>query len=291
MIVALFANMRKRESYTIAKQIIHYLQQRNVTVVSRDDEAEEISIPPLSSVSPSEIDCLISLGGDGTILRLVHHFPHLQAPILGINLGHLGFMADVPLADLIPSLDELIAGQYRIEERVMMEGSTFSGERCFAVNEMVIHRAHNPGLIDLSIHVDGNYLNTFSADGIIVSTPSGSTAYSLAAGGPILTPELSAFVITPISPHTISNRPIVLMPKDKIEVQYLSSSNPVEITYDGFSRYTMSTNEIFSIFKSQRLFKMINLKRTNYFSTLRTKLGWSGQLRYSQINPHLDSAE
>jgi len=284
MIIALFANMRKKESFTVAQQIAQFLQDKGVTVVSRDDEAEELAVPPLSSIPHSSIDCLISLGGDGTILRLVHHFSHLEAPILGINLGHLGFMADIPLSDLYPSLEDLIARQYCIEERVMMEGITFSGERCFAVNEMVIHRAHNPSLIDLSIHVDGTYLNTFSADGIIVSTPGGSTAYSLAAGGPILTPDLNAFVITPISPHTISNRPIVLMPKEKIEVQYLSGYNPVEITYDGFSRYTMGTNETFSITKSTRTFKMVNLKRTDYFSTLRTKLGWSGQVRYSQLN-------
>jgi NAD+ kinase len=287
MIIALFANMRKRESYTIAKQITLFLQENEVQVVSRNDEAEELGVPPLSSIPAESLDCLISLGGDGTILRLVHNFSHLDAPILGINLGHLGFMADVPLSDLYPSLEDLIAGQYKIEERVMMEGTTFSGERCFAVNEMVIHRAHNPNLIDLSIHVDGTYLNTFSADGIIVSTPSGSTAYSLAAGGPILTPEINAFVITPISPHTISNRPIVLMPKNMIEVQYLSAYNPVEITYDGFSRYTMSTNEIFSIKKSQRTFKMISLNRRDYFSTLRSKLGWSGQVRYSQLS-HFD---
>lgn len=284
MLIALFANMRIRESYTVAKQITQFLQEKKATVVSRDDEAAELGVPPLSSIQTSSIDCLISLGGDGTILRLVHHFPHLEAPILGINLGHLGFMADIPLADLYPSLEELIAGEYQIQERVMMEGHTYGGQHCFAVNEMVIHRAHNPSLIDLSIHVDGNYLNTFSADGIIIATPSGSTAYSLAAGGPILTPELNAFVITPISPHTISNRPIVVMPKQNIEIQYLSSYNPVEITYDGFSRYTMSSNEIFTITKSKRTFKMVNLKRIDYFTTLRTKLGWSGQVRYSQLN-------
>jgi NAD+ kinase len=284
MMIALFANMRKRESFTIAKQITQFLCDNKVTVVSRDDEAEELSVPPLSTIPASSLDCLISLGGDGTILRLVHNYFHLDVPILGINLGHLGFMADVALSDLYPSLEDLIAGQYKVEERIMMEGITFSGEHCFAVNEMVIHRAHNPSLIDLSIHVDGVYLNTFSADGIIVSTPSGSTAYSLAAGGPIVTPEINALVITPISPHTISNRPIVLMPKDRIEVQYLSSYNPVEITYDGFSRYTISTNETFSIKKAAKKFKMVSLYRRDYYSTLRSKLGWSGQVRYSQLN-------
>ncbi|MBI3900533.1 MAG: NAD(+)/NADH kinase, partial [Chlamydiia bacterium] len=181
MIVVLFTNMKKQQSFEIATQVTHFLQSRGVTVLSRDDEAKELAIPPLSSAVASEkIDALISLGGDGTILRLVHHFPHLNAPIFGINLGHLGFMADVPLSDLYPSLERLIAGEYKIEERLMMEGITSSGERCFAVNEIVIHRAHHPGLIDLSIHVDGTYLNTFSADGLIISTPNGSTAFSLA---------------------------------------------------------------------------------------------------------------
>lgn len=200
-------------------------------------------------------------------------------------------MADIPLSDLYPSLEDLIAGSYQVEERVMMEGLSSKGERCFAVNEIVIHRSRNPSLIDLSVFVDGDYLNTFSADGIIISTPSGSTAYSLAAGGPILTPNLNAFVITPISPHTISNRPIVLMPKDKIDLQYLSSYDPVEITYDGFSHYSMQTNDIFSVVKSARTFKMVNLQRTDYYSTLRTKLGWSGQLRYSQLNTHTNDRD
>ncbi|MCH9625250.1 MAG: NAD kinase [Chlamydiales bacterium] len=279
MKIALFANTKIRESFTIAQEISLFLQKKNCTVCAPDDEATELQISPLSSIDPSTIDFLISLGGDGTILRLVHHYPQIKAPILGINLGHLGFMADIPLPDLYESLEDLIRGDYRIEDRVMMEGVTASGNRCFAVNEMVIHRSLNPSLIDLSIHVDGTYLNTFSADGIIISTPSGSTAYSLAAGGPILTPELNAFVITPISPHTISNRPIVLMPRDKIEVQYLSSYEPVEITYDGFSRYTMQTNDIFSITKAHQTFRMVSLKRSDYFSTLRTKLNWSGQLR------------
>lgn len=284
MLIPLFANMKKRESFKIANKITQYLVKKGVQVVARDDEAEELGVPPLSSIDPKMIDLMISLGGDGTILRVIHHFSHLDAPILGINLGHLGFMADVPLTDLYPSLDELLLGSYKVEERLIMEGIAPRQDRFFAVNEMVIHRSPNPCLIDLSIHVDGKYLNTFSADGVIISTPNGSTAYSLAAGGPILTPELEAFVITPISPHTISNRPIVLMPQDQIEIQYLSPYDPVEVTFDGFSRHTLGTNETFRIIRSKRTFKMINLTRTDYFATLRTKLGWAGQLRYGMLN-------
>lgn len=284
MLIALFANTKKRDSCTVARQIATFLQEKKATVVARDDEAADLGLPLLSSVSPSEIDCLISLGGDGTILRLVHHFPELEAPILGINLGHLGFMADIPLPDLLPSLEDLLRGRYKVDERIMMEGQTASGEKCFAVNEVVIHRSHNPSLIDLSISVDGNYLNTFSADGIIVATPSGSTAYSLAAGGPILTPDLNSFVITPISPHTISNRPIVLMPQRSIQVQYFGTYEPVEIIFDGYAHYSLNSSEIFTLYKSERAFKMISLERTDYFATLRTKLGWSGQMRSSQMN-------
>ncbi len=157
-------------------------------------------------MSADSLDCLISLGGDGTILRLLISSP-ISMSTSGINLGQLGFMAESPLSDLYPSLEDLVEKRYQVEERIMMEGVTHWQQRCFAVNEIVFHRSRHPSLIDLSIHVDGTYLNTFSADGIIISTPSGSTAYSLAAGGPILTPNLNAFVITPISPHTISIDP------------------------------------------------------------------------------------
>lgn len=280
MKIALFANRDKKNAFEIAINIRDFFQSHQVEVVARDDEADEIGVPPLSSIDPHQLDFIISMGGDGTILHAVHHYPFLETPILGINLGHLGFLADVPLSDLYPSLEDLLMGQYKIEERIMMDGITCHNEKYFAVNEIVLHRARNPSLIDLGIYVDDLYINTFSADGIIVSTPSGSTAYSLAAGGPILTPELQAFVITPISPHTISNRPIVLMPKKEIRVHYISEHEPVEISYDGISGYSIKTGESFSISLSKRRFKLVSLLRRDYYTTLRTKLGWTGKLRY-----------
>lgn len=279
MIIALFPNTLKSQSRSITINICEYLIHRNVTVVVEDEEAQEYGVPSLSSIDPKSINFIISLGGDGTILRLIHHHTEISAPILGINLGSLGFMADIPINDIYSSLQDLLNGNFRISERIMMLGTTPRGEKCFAVNEMVIHRAQNPCLVDLAIYVDGIYLNTFSADGIIISTPSGSTAYSLAAGGPILTPELEAFVITPISPHTISNRPIVLMPHNELDVQYISNHDPVEIAYDGFSSYKMCSGEIFKISRHNEMFKLINMPYHDYFSTLRTKLGWTGKLK------------
>ncbi len=148
-----------------------------------------------------------------------------------------------------------------------------------AVNDIVIHRAQNYSLIELAIHVDGTYVNTFTADGIIIATPNGSTAYSLAAGGPILSPHLDAIVITPICPHTISNRPIVLTSDRKIEIQYISEYDPIDVRSDGLDAISMKSGETLTVNRSSRAFKRVNLNRHEYFSTLRTKLGWSGKLR------------
>lgn len=279
MIVALFPNMTKPLSKEIAKAICIFLTDKGVKILAEDEEAAKIGASPLSETDPTAIDFIITLGGDGTILRTIHRHPEIEAPILAINVGSLGFMADIPIKDIYTSLNSLLDGNYTVQSRIVMEGKTEKGENSFAVNEIVVHRARNPCLIELAIHVDGMYLNTFSADGIIISTPSGSTAYSLAAGGPILTPELNAFVLTPICPHTVSNKPIVLMPKEELQVQYISSYEPVEITYDGFPQYTLSTNETLHIGLSKKKFRLVAFAHQNYFSTLRTKLGWTGKLK------------
>jgi NAD+ kinase len=279
MMIALFANTSKKQSKNLAIGIREFLSNHGITVIAEDEEAAAIGAKPLSEVDPSEITFLISMGGDGSILRLVHRYEHLDAPILGINLGHLGFMADVPISDIYPSLQDLIQGSYKIHNRVMIHGETLSGEKCFAVNDIVVHRAKNPSLVEIAIHADGLYLNTFEADGIILATPNGSTAYSLAAGGPILSPDLEALVLTPISPHTISNRPIVLSCKQEIQIQYLSDYDPVEVRADGITSMSLHTGDVFRITRSTKNFKLISLLRRDYFSTLRTKLGWAGKLR------------
>ncbi|WP_075883674.1 NAD(+)/NADH kinase [Candidatus Protochlamydia sp. W-9] len=279
MMIALFPNESKDPSLKIAAEICQFLSSRNIEITAEDKHAKQLNVFPLSQVNVQHINFRISLGGDGTILRLIHKHPTIHAPLLGINLGSLGFLADIPLDGIFPSLEDLIKGRYRVQKRMMMEGSVLCKPSCFAVNEAVIHRAQNPCLIDLAIYVDGNYLNTFSADGMIISTPSGSTAYSLAAGGPILTPELKAFVLTPICPHTISNRPIVLMPEISIQVKYLSSYAPVEVSSDGISSFSLSTNEIFHASISSQTFDLVCLERHDYFATLREKLGWQGKLK------------
>jgi NAD+ kinase len=217
------------------------------------------------------------MGGDGTLLRISHQYSHLDAPILGINLGHLGFMADVPTADVFPSLSDLLSGAYTVDQRLALEASSPRGQ-LRAVNDIVFHRANNYSLIELAIQVDDVYINTFLADGIIVATPTGSTAYSLAAGGPIVSPMLDAIVITPICPHTISNRPIVLTADRKIEIRYASPYDPIDVRADGLEAMPLKSGDSVSIQRSIQPFKIVNLHRHEYFSTLRKKLGWSGKL-------------
>ncbi len=279
MNIALLRNQQIQQSKNLALGIREFFSAQGIEIFVADDDAKEIGATPLSEADPQEIQFIISLGGDGTILNLMHEYEQLDAPVLGINMGHLGFMADVQIADVYPSLQDLINGAYRIDERIMLQGETLQGEKSFAVNDIVIHRASNPSLVQISVHANGLYLNTFEADGIIIATPNGSTAYSLAAGGPILSPTLEAIVITPICPHTISNRPIVLTADQEIQIQYLSDYDPVEIRADGMTRYQLNTGEVFHISRCKKKFKLVNLLRQDYFSTLRTKLGWSGKLR------------
>lgn len=274
MIIALFPNEKKKQSFELAIHIREFLEDQGITVVAEDEKASAIGAKPISSIDPSRIKFLISMGGDGTILRLCHRYSHLDAAIVGINLGHLGFMADIPVTDIYPSLTDLINGAYKIDTRLMLEAGELR-----AMNDIVIHRAHNYSLVELAIEIDGAYVNTFTADGIIIATPNGSTAYSLAAGGPILSPNLDALVITPICPHTISNRPIVLSPDQKIEVKYVSEYGPVEVRADGLDSFSMKSGESLIVQRSPRTFKRVSLHRHEYFSTLRTKLGWSGKLR------------
>lgn len=283
MMIALFYNPLHKQSKQVAASVFEFLSSKHVEVVLHDAEAKEIQATPLSKVKPSEIKFIISLGGDGTILTILHDYPHLDAPILGINTGHLGFMADVQVSDVFPSLEDLIAGAYKIEKRIILDGKYHPEKKgvtsTFAANDFVIHRAPNPSLVEIDVHVDGLYLNTFEADGLIIATPNGSTAYSLAAGGPIVSPLLDSVLITPICPHTISNRPIVLPADSEIQVQYLSEYPPVEVRADGLPPTRLATGESFHIRRSKRSFQLVNLTRKDYFSTLRSKLGWSGKLR------------
>ncbi|MCE5294170.1 MAG: NAD(+)/NADH kinase [Chlamydiales bacterium] len=264
MIVAIIVNNKKPHANDLARDVTEFLQKNGVQVVGPDS---------------NEIDLIISLGGDGSILALMHNYPQLDAPILGVNIGTLGFLADITPANLYHSLEFILAGNYEVQDRIMLEVIKTDGTTCLAVNEMVVHRGPNYNLVDVGLTVNGKYFNTFSADGVIVATPSGSTAYSLAAGGPIVSPELAAVVITPICPHVLTNRPIVLQQPETIEVEYLSDYLPMEVAFDGICRFQLNPREKFTIRPAKRRFRLVNIPGFDYFSTLRSKLNWTGTLR------------
>lgn len=273
MKVALFPNNAILQSKALALSVGEFLNKHDVqSTVYENFEA--------TSEELTDIDYFLSFGGDGTILKLKHHFPDLDTPILGINVGHLGFMADVQTSEVFQSLQDFVDGKFTIQKRLILEGEKFPLKKEFACNDIVIHRGSHPSVIQLAIHVDGSYFNTFEADGIIISTPNGSTAYSLAAGGPILSPEIEAVVITPICPHTISNRPLVIAAHHEIHLHFLTCDAEVEVRFDGSWMLPLHSGESCKIVKSQKTFNLVKLDRCEYFATLRSKLNWQGRLRY-----------
>lgn len=278
MILGLFPNMKKNDTAAYAASICNFLKSKGMTVVVEDDNAEILNATPLSSISPEKIDFSITLGGDGTILHLLGRHPELVSPFMPIHMGNLGFMADVTQDMIYPSLENLIAGKFTVDSRMMLKG-TVENTSCYAVNDIVLHRGTNPCLVDLAIYIDDCYLNTFSADGVIIATPNGSTAYSLSAGGPIVTPELNAIILTPICPHTISNRPIVFLPKHEIRIEFISKNNPLDLIFDGYRSTIIPQGTPIRIHRAERDFKLVCMPNHDYYATLRTKLGWAGRVR------------
>jgi NAD+ kinase len=273
MKIAIFPNTAINDALFTAKGIQEFLSLKKI-------ESEIFTDFSKKSDFINNADFFMTLGGDGTILKLKHHFPDSDTPILGVNVGHLGFMADIQSTEIFASLEDFLKGNFKIEERIMLEGHHPAFEPMFACNDIVIHRGAHPTIIQIAIHVDGSYFNTFEADGVIISTPNGSTAYSLAAGGPIITPELDAIVITPVCPHTISNRPLVISANHEIQIQYLTQQDRIEMRFDGSWVLPLMPSESCRIKKSNKTFKLVKLVHSDYFSTLRTKLNWQGRLRY-----------
>ena len=279
MLIALFPNEKKKHSFDLASQIRQFFNERGITVVAEDEKAKKIGASPLSQIDPKNIHFMISMGGDGTMLRIAHRFSMIDAPILGINLGHLGFMADVPAKEIFPSLEDLLAGKFSIDERMMLEGLGPDKASLQAVNDIVLHRGQNYSLIELSIHLDGVYVNTFVADGIIIATPNGSTAYSLAAGGPILSPDLDAIVMTPICPHTLSNRPVILPRGYTVEVRIGTPCREVHVSLDGQPAQPMRVDERIIIQLGPAKLRFIHSARQTFPHVLREKLHWRGDLK------------
>ena len=220
--------------------LIAWLRERNIEVfVDRETQAcVDPSWPCLARTElAGKVDLLIVLGGDGTLLSAARALGGHKIPVLPVNLGGLGFLTSVTLDELYPLLEQVVAGKHRTSERMMLDAQilrngTTTMRQC-ALNDAVINKAALARMLDFDVHVNGDHVGRYRADGLIVATPTGSTAYSLAAGGPIIDPELDAFVITPICPHMLTNRPLVIPNTARIELDFAEAEDPVYLTLDG----------------------------------------------------------
>ncbi|MEO0123774.1 MAG: NAD(+)/NADH kinase [candidate division WOR-3 bacterium] len=220
-------------------------------------------------------DFVIALGGDGTLLSAVANYAHNDMPILGVNLGGLGFLTDVKFSHFKKILDEIKKNRFRIENR-MMVCAELKNAVLYALNDITIC-TNTPGrVVEFSAKIDGEYICRFVADGIIIATPTGSTAYSLATGGPILLPSSEAIIMTPIAPHTLSVRPIVLTPDSKIEIQIGKKGNAI-IVADGQKSKILKTGENIKFYKAPYYVKLIKPLNSTFFQTLKEKLKWGGR--------------
>jgi NAD+ kinase len=271
-------------------RIIPWLTQHHVDVLLDVDTASaigETSGYPRTAVADL-VDCMMVLGGDGTLLSVARLLEERDIPILGINLGSLGFLTEITIAELLPRLQRVLDGHYVIQERMRLKTCIHRRDgACLpqpvVLNDVVINKGALARIINLETSVDDLYLTTYRADGLIVSTPTGSTAYSMAAGGPIMHPNLHALILTPICPYTLSHRPLVLPDTAHIQVILQTSDEDVRVTLDGQIGVELHYGDIVDIQQAARPMKLIRtLKKDEYFHILRTKLKWGEVVRLPQ---------
>ena len=225
-------------------------------------------------------ELLISLGGDGTILRMARCVAERGTPILGVNLGKLGFLAEVSLDDLDPCLTEVLDGEYIIEERMMLQAATTTSRKIYtALNDIVVDKYGTSRVIGFETFVNDDFLATFTADGVILSTPTGSTAYALANGGPIVIPSNRSITISPICPHTLTARPVIVPDESTIKIKVRRAPQKVHLTADGQDEALLSTPAEIVVKRAPFTARLVKRRNTSYFDVLRMKLHWGRDVR------------
>jgi NAD+ kinase len=275
------------EAAPALRELVQWLKQRGVNVVLEERTAAladgsaargDWTLAPAREVA-RQVDALVVLGGDGTLLGVSHLVSTDPLPILGVNFGSLGFLTEVTLAELYPTLESVLEGRYRYEERRMLRGFVrregHPDVTDDALNDVVVTKATLSRIIELDVSVDGLFVSTFRADGLIVSSPTGSTAYNLAAGGPILHPTLPAIVLTPICPHMLTNRPLVVSDGSAIEVRLRAAQDgEVHLTFDGQRGFPLRRQDSVQVTRSPRMLRLVTAAGRDYFAVLRAKLKW-----------------
>ncbi len=269
----------KPEPPEILREIIPYMEEKGFELYLEEDAARKVKRKGVGREQiPELVEAVIVLGGDGTMLSVARLVAHKDIPILGINLGGLGFITEVNRDEVKEAIDKMLVEQCSVEERLMLKVHIHRlGEKItdyLVLNDIVINKGALARIIDLETFIDNQYVTTYKADGLIVSTPTGSTAYNLSAGGPIIHPALNSVVITPICPHTLTNRPLVLSDTSVVEIILQSESEDVFLTLDGQVGYSFRKGDRVEIMRSEYKTKLLIPCEKNYFNILRTKLKW-----------------
>jgi len=274
------------EALTTLCELVVWLAERGIKLVGGPEiERERIEHQtgcPVDEVStqklPTDVDLMLVLGGDGTMIATARMIGDHEVPVLGVNYGGLGYLAEFRIQELYSALESILSGNYRLDKRVMLavellrDGSSVTTNR--VLNDVVINKSALARIIEIETFFNGQFVNSFRADGLIVSTPTGSTAYNLSAGGPVIFPSMNAVVVTPICPFTLSNRPIVVPDDAEIELVLKTDQEEVALTLDGQVGFPLKVEDRVKISKSRTMFNLIQPSNRNYFEVLRDKLRW-----------------
>ena len=282
----IYANTHKDKNLETAGHIREYLEARGQRVTvwadgrSWQEKQNTVHGEDIPEEKIGDVNCMVVLGGDGTVLQAARDTRSLNIPIIGVNLGTLGYMTEIEPDGLEEALDRLIAGDYQQESRMMLKGMAFltegRTEEGWALNDIVISRSGSLQIIKFNIYVNGQFLHDYDADGVIVTTPTGSTGYNLSAGGPLVEPKARLIMVTPICPHTLNQRSIILSPEDVVEIEVLPGREgkvqTVEANFDGGHVIPLRTGDRIRIVKSEKSTEFIQLNRVSFLEVLHKKM-------------------
>jgi len=283
MKIVIWANIQKQEFWDLLPELLSWFHEhkQEVLVTPRIDERLKDKDKYLYSILEShkdfsKVDFVLALGGDGTILSAARAVGQRKTPILGVHLGGFGFLAEGTIGSLYGRLQSVIKNKFQIFPRMVLEVDILNDVKktFYSLNDLVIDRGESYRLMKCSISMDNRKITSYSADGLIISTPTGSTAYNLAAGGPIIAPWLSLFTVTPICPHSLSSRPIVLPSQQQLTITFPKSESEVRIAIDGQEQEKIAPDTIIRVRRASYDVQMITFEDRDYFHTLRTKMGW-----------------
>ncbi len=294
-VIGIIANTNKEKVFPVISDFIKKLRENDFQfyISSRVTECKNKipeNIKKTELLEENELykksDIIISVGGDGTMLNTTFNAQFYDKPVLGVNLGKLGFLVETNVNQIDKVVKELKAGRYSIDERMVIAGECIGHDTgtLYAINDVVIDKGGWPKMIEIEINVDGEYVTTFSADGLIIATPTGSTGYSISVGGPIVSPKAEVITLSPISPHSLTMRPLVIPSSQEIMIRTSSLHKEIHVNCDGQRVFSFPPPLEIRITKCSRSAKLVHTNLTNYFKTLRQKLLWGVDIRNNSGN-------